>query len=213
MTKVLVGTLDDVADLIPDGYFDLIVCNDVLEHIVDTDKALCLLKQKMVDSAWLVGSPNPVPGARNSSPAEGGLFEYRKNTAYCIATQAGIWNRGFLQSLARGKASIWEFERYGSFQVGEESRPLLVTPTKEFPFIDAVHKGHWEKFGVKCLTDNGIDYDFSKRGLPPFKVRVVEGLKAFIFAVVPNNWIVRVQNVLDVGARKRTAAGPGANQR
>ena len=59
LTKVLVGTLDDVADLIPDGYFDLIVCNDVLEHIVDTDKALCLLKQKMVDSAWLVGSlPN-----------------------------------------------------------------------------------------------------------------------------------------------------------
>jgi len=42
-----------------------------------------------------------------------------------------------------------------------------------------------------------IDYDFSKRGFPPFKTRLVEGAKALVFRIVPNNWIVRVQNAFE----------------
>ena len=183
----------------------LMLCDDYfLAERVNTELVLSRLGQaRAMDAANLRLIPNPVPGHANSKPVEGGLFEYRKNTAYCIATQAGIWNRELLLGLARGKSSIWEFERYGSFEVGDEPRPLLVTPTKEFPFIDAVHKGHWEKFGVKCLADNGIAYDFSKRGLPPFKARLVEGLKALVFAVVPNNWIVCVQNAFGLGAKEK----------
>ena len=126
-----------------------------------------------------------------------------KNVAYCVTCQTSIWNREFLLDLAKRNKSAWEFERYGSFQVGDETRPLFVTPAKEFPFIDAVHKGYWEKFGVKCLADNGIDYDFSRRGLPPLKTRLVEGLKGLVFALVPNNWIVRVQNAFGFGAKER----------
>lgn len=198
------GRLVEALGMISTPYI-LMLCDDYyLSAHVDTAGILRRLEQaKEYDAANLRLIPNPVPSAGNSSPAEGGLFEYRKNMAYCIATQAGIWNREFLLGLARGKSSIWEFERYGSFEVGNESRPLLVTPTKEFPFIDAVHKGHWEKFGVKCLSDNGIDYDFSKRGLPPFKARVVEGLKALVFAIVPNTWIVRAQNAFGLGAKER----------
>ena len=198
------GRLVEALETISTPYV-LMLCDDYyLSAPVDTAGVLLRLEQaKVHNAANLRMIPNPTPCARNSSPAEGGLFEYRKNTAYCIATQAGIWNREFLRGLACGKSSIWEFERYGSFQVGDEPRPLLVTPTKEFPFLDAVHKGHWEKFGVKCLADNGIDYDFSKRGLPPLKVRLVEGLKALVFAVVPNNWIVRVQNAFGLGAKER----------
>lgn len=59
LTKVLVGTLEEVADQIPDNYFDLIVCNDVIEHIFDTEKTFSILKSKMTESARLVGSlPN-----------------------------------------------------------------------------------------------------------------------------------------------------------
>ena len=183
----------------------LMLCDDYyLASPVDTEGVLRRLGQaKSCDAANMRLVPNPVPGLRNSMPAEGGLFEYRKNTAYCISTLAGIWNCEFLRGLARGKSSIWEFERYGSFEVGDERRPLLVTPTKEFPFLDAVHKGHWEEFGVKCLADNGIAYDFSKRGLPPFTTRLVERLKALVFAVLPATLIVRLQNALGVGAKER----------
>jgi hypothetical protein len=129
-------------------------------------------------------------------------MEYRTQTAYCIATQAGIWNREFLRGLADGKASIWEFERHGSFSVAEENRPLLVTPEKEFPFVDAVHKGHWEKFGLAVCRVNSIEPDLSVRGMPPFKTRLVEGLKAFVFAIFPASLIVRVQNALASGAKE-----------
>ena len=72
--------------------------------------------------------------------------------------------------------------------------------------LEAWKKGVGEKFGVMCIADNGIAYDFSKRGLPPFKVRIVEGLKALVFAVVPNNWIVRVQDAFGLGAKEMLKA-------
>ena len=185
----------------------LMLCDDYyLSSTVDTQKFLLRLEQmislKAVNMRLI---PNPALTGSNSRPvADVDLFEYRKNTAYCIATQAGIWDRNFLKGLLHGKSSIWEFERQGSFMVADEKRPLLVTPTKEFPFLDAVHKGYWEKFGVKCLAENGIEFDFSKRSLPPLSVWLVERLKAFVFAVVPNTLIVRIQNFFDLGAKEKT---------
>ena len=183
----------------------MMLCDDYyLSEPVDTELVLRRFGQmRRFNAANLRLIPNPKPTRANSKPFAEGLVEYRKDTAYCVATQAGFWEIGFLRKLAEGKTSIWDFERYGSFEVGGEARPLLVTPTKEFPFLDAVHKGCWETWGVRCLADNGIAYDFTKRGLPPLKTRLVEGLKALVFATVPNNWIVRVQNAFDLGAKER----------
>lgn len=192
----LVRALDEIATerviLLCDDYY--------LESTVDTALILKRLDQaKRFDAVDLRLIPNPV----TKIPYREDLREYRKNTAYCIATQAGIWNRAFLRRLAEGKASIWEFERYGSFDLEGETRPILGTPTQEFPFVDAVHKGCWEPFGVKVLKDNGIDYDFSKRGLPSLKTRFVEGLKALVFFFVPNTLIVRLQNAFGAGAKEK----------
>jgi len=179
----------------------LMLCDDYyLEQPVDTARILTRLDQaKRFDAVDLRMVPNPV----TKIPFREDLREYRKNTAYCISTLAGIWNRAFLRRLALGKNSIWEFERLGSFEVGNETRPILGTPTREFPFVDAVHKGCWESFGVKVMRDNGIEVDFSKRGLPPLKTRLVEGLKAAVFACVPNTLIVRLQNAIGVGAKEK----------
>ena len=182
----------------------LMLCDDYyLSSPVETEKMLLRLGQMNAQNAVnLRLIPNPVPRSGNSKPVDYGLFEYRKNTAYCIATQAGFWDREFLKGLLHGKASIWEFERYGSFEVGEEPRSILVTPEKEFPFVDAVHKGHWEKFGLAVCRANSIEPDLSVRGMPPFKTRLVEGLKAFVFAIFPASLIVRVQNALASGAKE-----------
>lgn len=186
----------------------LMLCDDYyLSHTVDTDLILRRLSQiKEVDGGNLRMIPNPLPKKSNSRPFRDGtdLMCYKPMTAYCIATQAGLWNVEFLKSLAKGKASIWEFERYGSFDPIIRAKPLLVTPTKEFPFIDAVHKGCWEDFGVKCIKDNGIVYDFSKRGRPSLWGRIREGLKAIIFAVAPVTLLVRLQNMLGAGAKERS---------
>ena len=183
----------------------LLLCDDYyLAAAVDTTLVLKRLEQaNRFDAVNLRLIPNPV----TKIPYREGLREYRKNTAYCIATQAGFWNREFLLGLARDKASIWEFERQGSFDLAGEARPILGTPTKEFPFVDAVHKGYWEPFGVQVLKENGIDYDFSRRGLPPLRVRLREGVKSLVFKVFPWTLIVRVQNLLDVGMKERANSG------
>lgn len=57
--KVLCGIYDDVQAQIPDGYFDVIVCNDVIEHVPDPESFLVSLKGKLAPAGVLVGSiPN-----------------------------------------------------------------------------------------------------------------------------------------------------------
>ena len=184
----------------------LMLCDDYyLDKPVDTTLMLKRLSQiKRFDAFNLRMIPNPIPKANNSSPFghDTDLFRYKPNTAYCIATQSGFWNREFLASLANGKSSIWEFERYGSFDPAIVAKPLLVTLTKEFPFVDAVHKGHWEKFGLAVCRENGVDLSGITRTLPPLKIRLIEGLKALIFRIVPTTFLVRFQNRFALGAKE-----------
>ena len=100
---------------------------------------------KSLDAFKIRMIPNPKPKGNNSEPFGNGtdLMRYRPNTAYCIATQSGFWNREFLAKLAEGKSSIWEFERYGSFD----------------PMIAANHRNHQGH----CLQ-NRSDHPGSQRG-------------------------------------------------
>ena len=57
--KVFNATYEEVEHDIPDNYFDLIVCNDVIEHMVDHDKFLEHIKSKMKSDGYLLISiPN-----------------------------------------------------------------------------------------------------------------------------------------------------------
>jgi hypothetical protein len=190
-----------------DTPYVLMLCDDYyLEKPVDTKRMLRRLSQiKEFDAFNLRMIPNPRPGSDNATPFGNGtdLMRYKPMTAYCIATQSGFWNKEFLKKLATGKASIWEFERYGSFDPAIAEKPLLVTPTKEFPFLDAVHKGHWEKWGVDVCRKNGIDISKIRRTLPPFKARIVEGIKGAVFKIVPTTLLVRLQNRFSLGAKEK----------
>ncbi len=57
--KVLRGLFDDVSSALPENYFDVVICNDVIEHMVDHDKFLETIKSKLAPDGVLVGSiPN-----------------------------------------------------------------------------------------------------------------------------------------------------------
>lgn len=57
--RVLIGTYDEVIEDIPENYFDLIVCNDVIEHMVDHDLFFNSIKTKMTKNGALIASiPN-----------------------------------------------------------------------------------------------------------------------------------------------------------
>ena len=58
-SKLLIGTYDQVASEIPQDYFDLVVCNDVIEHMPDHEQFLREIAQKMKVGSVIVGSiPN-----------------------------------------------------------------------------------------------------------------------------------------------------------
>jgi len=57
--KVLIGKYETIVSQLPDDYFNLVVCNDVIEHMDDYDAFLDSIKKKMRQNACLVGSiPN-----------------------------------------------------------------------------------------------------------------------------------------------------------
>jgi 2-polyprenyl-3-methyl-5-hydroxy-6-metoxy-1,4-benzoquinol methylase len=57
--NVLVGDIATLTQTLPDGYFDCIVCNDVLEHLVDPYSVLALFKKKLAPGGVIVFSlPN-----------------------------------------------------------------------------------------------------------------------------------------------------------
>jgi 2-polyprenyl-3-methyl-5-hydroxy-6-metoxy-1,4-benzoquinol methylase len=57
--KVLEGTYRDVCDQLPEGYFDCVICADVIEHMDDEIWFLEHIKTKMRKNGILVGSiPN-----------------------------------------------------------------------------------------------------------------------------------------------------------
>lgn len=56
---VLHGTFEEAYDKLPDDYFDLVVCNDVIEHMSDHDRFILDIKKKAAPGAKIIGSiPN-----------------------------------------------------------------------------------------------------------------------------------------------------------
>jgi 2-polyprenyl-3-methyl-5-hydroxy-6-metoxy-1,4-benzoquinol methylase len=53
-----VGNISKLISELPDNYFDTIVCNDVLEHLLDPYSVLARLKSKLKDE-WLSGKLYP----------------------------------------------------------------------------------------------------------------------------------------------------------
>lgn len=57
--KVYHGIYDDVEDQLPNGYFDLVVCNDVIEHMIDHDEFFEKIKSKLAPNGHILMSiPN-----------------------------------------------------------------------------------------------------------------------------------------------------------
>lgn len=72
MDKVLVGFYDKVANDIPDSYFDLVIANDIIEHMERPWDFLKSIKRKMNERASLVLS---IPNVRHYENLKELLFE------------------------------------------------------------------------------------------------------------------------------------------
>lgn len=85
MTKVFVGDVAEQLLNLPDQYFDAIVCNDVLEHLVDPYTVINKLRPKLKKDGVMISSIPNIRYFRN-------LFDYffNKNWDY---TDSGIMDK------------------------------------------------------------------------------------------------------------------------
>ncbi len=109
LDRVFCGGFIEKADEIPDGYFDLIVCNDVMEHLPDHDVFLKTVKKKLADNGCLVLS---VPNIRHIACLFGLLV--RKDWKY---EDEGVLDRTHLRFFTR--KSLERSLRHHGFQIQE----------------------------------------------------------------------------------------------
>jgi 2-polyprenyl-3-methyl-5-hydroxy-6-metoxy-1,4-benzoquinol methylase len=93
MDKVLNGDVNLLIDRLPDGHFDCIVCNDVLEHLVDPCEVLARLKRKLSGKGVIVAS---IPNVRHISVLKELILQ--KQWRYA---DAGILDRTHLRFFTR----------------------------------------------------------------------------------------------------------------
>ena len=89
LNNILIGDYDSVSSNIPNNYFDLIICNDVIEHMTDHVAFLLNIKQKLAANGSLVIS---IPNVRYMTNLNHLLFA--KDWRY---TDAGILDRTHLR--------------------------------------------------------------------------------------------------------------------
>lgn len=87
--KVFHGKYEEVYEQLPDNYFDLVICNDVIEHMCDHEHFLISVKKKMTKESCLVGS---VPNIRHIHALTELLF--RKDWRY---VEQGIFDKTHLR--------------------------------------------------------------------------------------------------------------------
>jgi len=87
--KAVFGRYEDIHTDLPDGYFDVIICNDVIEHMVDHEYFFQTIKSKLSPGGSLVGS---IPNVRFYKNLKHVLF--KKDWKY---TDEGILDRTHLR--------------------------------------------------------------------------------------------------------------------
>lgn len=133
--KVLVGKYEEMVSQIPDGYFDLVICNDVIEQMADHEWFFRSIHGKVKGGGCLIGSIPNVRYIRN-------LFDLllRKDWQY---QDSGILDKGHLRFFT--KKSFLRIFSKGDFIV--EKFEGINPPTQPFKrfylaLISAITLGH-----------------------------------------------------------------------
>ena len=89
LDRVLIGKYDELQQQLPAAYFDLVICNDVIEHLPDHDAFLASIREKLCTGGALVAS---IPNVRYWKHLKELLFQ--RDWRY---REAGILDRTHLR--------------------------------------------------------------------------------------------------------------------
>ena len=132
MDKVLTGDFSSVLPELPQGYFDCIVLNDVLEHTVHPDDILRKIKPLLAPGASVVASiPNVRQFFNVVDLALRGRWDY---------TDEGILDRTHLRSFTRH--SIKQLFQDSGYRV-DTMEGINATGSLKFKLVNLATLGRW----------------------------------------------------------------------
>ncbi len=174
---------------------DYLLCDYVSNHEIKKQ----LLKAQKYHAGNLRLIESPICSGFYKNDKNTGY--YKKGEAYCLSTQAGIWDRNFLLRVIRDEWSAWEFERLASVNKKMPEQPLLVSLDYVLPYEEGVRRGRWMRGGVNLCRRNGIYIDPEIR---PVMTNMEMAVIYFLGAVLDWNplLIVKIQNLIYGGSRK-----------
>lgn len=152
---VMVGTYNDAKKHLPDAYFDLVVCNDVIEHMPDWRDFLVDVQEKMTSDAVMVGS---IPNVRHFVNVYN--FVVRRDWEY---TQTGILETthfvffteiSLKRELLRANFEIQAFERMKKFTYTRGQSLLKYAISRVIIGILGADS-RYGQFGFRCASRNG----------------------------------------------------------
>lgn len=149
MHRVLVDKYERVSDELPDAYFDLVICNDVIEHMQEPEVFLGSIRRKLAAGGHIVAS---IPNVRHWET----LFEllWQKDWRY---RQSGTLDRTHLRFYT--KKSILRLFQESGFEVEK--------------IVGVNHsKNRWRRLAfslLSILTAGNLD----DARFPQFAIRVV----------------------------------------
>ncbi len=114
--RVLIGDFESMRHELPKAYFDLVICNDVIEHMIDHDRFLHQIKEHIAPGGCLVGS---IPNVRYYKNMFEFLLEkdwhYRDSGTLDITHVRFFTEKSFLFSLKKSGYSIERFSGINAY--------------------------------------------------------------------------------------------------
>ncbi|MBC7886424.1 MAG: hypothetical protein H7Z13_00945 [Ferruginibacter sp.] len=112
------------------------------------------------------------PASPVEYPADNRLTYVKKKTKYRISLQAGLWDKACLRSYIMTDENAWMLEIFGSMRASKRNDLFLTISGayyKNTGVIDYINtgiiKGKWHTEIPKFFRQEGLDLDFSKRGI------------------------------------------------
>lgn len=152
--KVICGYYDDAANEIPNDYFDLVICNDVLEHIDHYQNFLSEVSKKLNRCGCIVGS---VPNVRFATNLYNLLV--KKDWQY---TESGILDKTHLRfftkkSLHRELLNMqFTIEKFGGLNPVKHEGSILKFIVKYLMVIIFGCDARYLQFGFRIKPNTSI---------------------------------------------------------
>lgn len=148
LDRVLSCTIEDALSRLPDGYFDTIICADVLEHLIDPWQVLSGLKQKLSPVGEIVAS---IPNVRYWQVTRGlleGRWQYE---------EAGILDKTHLRFFTR-RECLQLFEDTG--YAVERSEAIVLRGDSAIPagIVTALQEAG---LNVETLAEESLHYQYA----------------------------------------------------